>query len=75
MPVNLRKILRVTVDQCHVLLGAVRVHPCTEDLKDRPEISCEGWLRNGTMRARAAGSETRLEITTELRRVPSGAFP
>lgn len=74
MPVNLREILRVAMDQCHILLGVVRVHPCTEDLKDRPDKTCQGRLGNGTMTAGAAGSESSAEIMTELGRVPSGAF-
>ena len=74
MPVNLREILRVAVDQCHILLGVVRVHPCTEDLKDRPDKTCQGRLGNGTMTARAASSESSVGIMTELGRVPSGAF-
>lgn len=37
VPVNLREVLRITTDQGHVLLGAVRLHPRTEDLKDRAE--------------------------------------
>lgn len=57
MPVNLREILRVAMDQCHILLGVVRVHPCTEDLKDRPDKTCQGRLGDGAMIAKAAGSE------------------
>lgn len=54
------------MDQCDVLFRVVRLHPCTEYLKGRPEITYEEQLRNGTMRARAAHSKNILEIMTDI---------
>lgn len=44
--INLREILRVTMNECHIFLGAVGLHPCTEYLKDRLGVTEEQCLDN-----------------------------
>lgn len=45
--VNLGEILRVPTDQCHVLFWVVGLHPRTEYLKGRPEITHWGGSAMG----------------------------